>query len=394
MKQLKHILFFLLLMLSIGYLHSQETATDSLNLRFCFPPNSACFMRSLHENESMLDKVREFMQLHNEPIQNESIIFHVYGYCGDGGTIPLRQQRVKRMSNYVKGEFINSQLVKEEHFITQNAIRPYNTKFPNVVILKCLVPSSKQQQQQEQQQAPAVTQEEEVPEQVKTQQPEVQQPETPQIPVSHTTCYEPALPASTTEKSSKPLFALKTNLLFDAASALNVEVEVPIKNRWSVLGEWIFPWWTFDNDKSDSRRHRFQLLNFNLEGRYWLGNRDTHAPLTGYFGGLYAGAGLFDFEWDRKGYQGEFFIAAGVSGGYAHSIAKNLRLEYSLGIGYMKIRYNSYEAIYKNDQRWHAMRKESGRQSWFGPTRAKVSLVWMIHYPFKIHNPFKKGGAR
>lgn len=182
--------------------------------------------------------------------------------------------------------------------------------------------------------------------------------------------------------------ALKTNLLFDAISAINIELEFPITNRWSIAGEWIFPWWTFDNGTPDSKRHRFQLLNFNLEGRYWLGNRTTYQPLTGYFGGFYAGAGLFDFEWERKGYQGEFFIAAGLSGGYAHTIAKNLRLEYSLGIGYMKIRYNSYEAIYKNDQRWHAMRKEIGRQSWFGPTRAKVSLVWMINYPFR------KGGTR
>lgn len=383
MKQSKHILFFLLLMLFIGDLYGQETPTDSLNLRFRFKPNSVCFMRSFHENEAMLDKARKFMHIHSTSIQNESITFRVYGYYGDGGTTPFRQKQVKRMSNYVKGELINSQLVEEKHFITQNAILPYDTEFPNVVILKCLVPSSKQQ-------TLPIAQVEDPTEQVKTQQP----PKTSQSPVSHTTSCELASPMLATGRSSRPLFAVKTNLLLDAVSALNVEVEVPISKRWSVLGEWIFPWWTFDNDKSDSRRHRFQLLNFNLEGRYWLGNRDTHAPLTGYFGGLYAGAGLFDFEWDRKGYQGEFFIAAGLSGGYAHSIAKNLRLEYSLGIGYMKIRYNSYESIYKNDQRWHAMRKESGRQSWFGPTRAKVSLVWMIHYPFKVHHPLKKGGAR
>lgn len=383
MKQSKHILFFLLLMLFIGDLYGQETPTDSLNLRFRFKPNSVCFMRSFHENEAMLDKARKFMHIHSASIQNESITFRVYGYYGDGGTTPFRQKQVKRMSNYVKGELINSQLVEEKHFITQNAILPYDTEFPNIVILKCLVPFSKQQ-------TLPIAQVEDPTEQVKTQQP----PKTSQSPVSHTTSCELASPMLATGRSSRPLFAVKTNLLLDAVSALNVEVEVPISKRWSVLGEWIFPWWTFDNDKSDSRRHRFQLLNFNLEGRYWLGNRDTHAPLTGYFGGLYAGAGLFDFEWDRKGYQGEFFIAAGLSGGYAHSIAKNLRLEYSLGIGYMKIRYNSYESIYKNDQRWHAMRKESGRQSWFGPTRAKVSLVWMIHYPFKVHHPLKKGGAR
>ena len=98
------------------------------------------------------------------------------------------------------------------------------------------------------------------------------------------------------------------------------------------------------------------------------------------------GAGLFDLEWKRKGYQGEFFIAAGASAGYTHPISKHLRMEYALGIGYMKIRYKSYEAEYGADNRWHAIKKESGRQTWFGPTRAKVSLVWV----FDLQS--KKGG--
>ena len=41
----------------------------------------------------------------------------------------------------------------------------------------------------------------------------------------------------------KPLLAVKSNLLFDLASALNVELEVPMGKRWSVAGEWMFPWW-------------------------------------------------------------------------------------------------------------------------------------------------------
>jgi len=40
----------------------------------------------------------------------------------------------------------------------------------------------------------------------------------------------------------RPL-AIKTNLLFDLATILNVEVELPLAPNWSVAGEWIFPWW-------------------------------------------------------------------------------------------------------------------------------------------------------
>lgn len=180
----------------------------------------------------------------------------------------------------------------------------------------------------------------------------------------------------------RPFFAIKTNLLFDLATALNVEVEVPIGSRWSVAGEWIFPWWLWGD-----KQNCLQVLSGNLEGRYWLGNRNKHALLTGWFVGLYTGAGLYDLELKRKGYQGEFFIAAGVSGGYAHSIGKNIRMEYSLGIGYLNTKYREYDAKFKDDDRWHLFRSKNGTFSWFGPTRIKVSLVWMP--PFKV---LKKGG--
>lgn len=192
----------------------------------------------------------------------------------------------------------------------------------------------------------------------------------------------PALPTPI-EYVYKPLLAVKTNLLFDLASLINIEVEVPIGNRWSVAGEWIFPWWLWEN-----KQHCLELMNGNVEGRYWFGNRQKHAKLTGWFAGFYAGGGYYDLEWDKKGYQGEFFIATGLSAGYSHSIAKNLRLEYSLGIGYMKTKYREYEAVKKSDDEWHLMRRTSGQYTWIGPTKARISLVWMLN------SKHKKGGNK
>ena len=63
----------------------------------------------------------------------------------------------------------------------------------------------------------------------------------------------------------KPLFALKTNLLFDLLSGLNVEVEVPIGKHFSLAGEWIFPWWLWEK-----KQYALEILNGNLELRYWL----------------------------------------------------------------------------------------------------------------------------
>ena len=126
----------------------------------------------------------------------------------------------------------------------------------------------------------------------------------------------------------RPLLALKTNLLFDAALMPNVEIEVPVGKRWSVNGEYAFPWWQFDRGK-----YCMQVLMGGLEGRYWLGSRKSREDrevLTGHFLGLYAGGGKYDLQWGEKGYQGEFFIAAGVSYGWATRIARHLHLEFRL----------------------------------------------------------------
>ena len=168
----------------------------------------------------------------------------------------------------------------------------------------------------------------------------------------------------------RPLFAVKTNLLFDAALMPNIELEVPIGKRWSLNGEYMFPWWLINDD-----RYCLQILMGGLEVRYRPGKRSGRDVLTGHFLGLYAGGGKYDLQWDKNGYQGEFFIAAGVSYGYAHSIARNLRLEYNIGIGMLRTDYRHYHS---RDNHRTLLWQENGEYTWLGPTKLKISLVWLI----------------
>lgn len=168
----------------------------------------------------------------------------------------------------------------------------------------------------------------------------------------------------------RPLFAVKTNLLFDAALMPNIELEVPIGKRWSLNGEYMFPWWLINDD-----RYCLQVLMGGLEVRYRPGRRSGRNVLTGHFLGLYAGGGKYDLQWDKNGYQGEFFIAAGVSYGYAHSIARNLRLEYNIGIGMLRTDYRHYHS---RDNHRTLLWQENGEYTWLGPTKLKISLVWLI----------------
>ena len=97
--------------------------------------------------------------------------------------------------------------------------------------------------------------------------------------------------------TSAPLFTVKTNLLFDVVSVINVELEVPIGSRWSVAGEYIFPWWLLKK-----KQNCLQLINGNVEGRYWFGNPGEYYLMTGWFAGIYAGGGKMLHAGDPIGF--------------------------------------------------------------------------------------------
>lgn len=187
------------------------------------------------------------------------------------------------------------------------------------------------------------------------------------------------------QAKKEPFLAIKSNTLFWLAGAPNFSLEYPFNNRWSISGDYVAPW-----SSSFATGLYYQLMMINLEGRYWFGKRDQRAVMTGFFAGVYAGGGYYDFMMDntRTGIQGEFYIMAGLSAGYAHSISKNdkVRLEYAIGFGYMQTRYRKYH--WDNfDYVLDAPREQIWKTSIFGPTQAKVSVVWMLYKN-------KKGGKR
>ena len=177
------------------------------------------------------------------------------------------------------------------------------------------------------------------------------------------------------------MVAVKSNLLYDLATALNVEVEVPIGNHWSVMVEDVFPWWETGN------KYSFQLWEMGAEGRYWFSNNAYHSQkLKGHFAGIYGMSGKYDFQYDTDlCYQGEFW-SAGITYGYSKRISKLFNLEFSASVGFLSSAYrhyfpsDGYEVLYRDE--------EEGRVSYWGPTKLKVSLVMPINFTKK------KGGNR
>lgn len=186
----------------------------------------------------------------------------------------------------------------------------------------------------------------------------------------------PEIPIPSAHKEDVTVVALKSNLLYDAVTALNFEVEIPIGKHWSIAIEDVFPWWHSGN------KYAFQMWEMGIEGRYWFKRTDARPVLSGHFGGLYVMSAKYDFQWKRDiNYQGEYW-SAGLTYGYAMPIGKYFNLELSASLGYLSTDYRHYipsegYGVLVRDY------DKQGRLGYFGPTKLKASLVLPINLPLK-----------
>ena len=184
-------------------------------------------------------------------------------------------------------------------------------------------------------------------------------------------------------EQDKTILALKTNLLYDALTALNVEVEVPIGDKWSVAVEDVFPWWHIGN------KYAFQMWEMGIEGRYWFHRTPARKVLSGQFLGFYTMSAKYDFQWRTQlNYQGEYW-STGLTYGYAMPIGKYFNLELSLSLGYLSTAYRHYIPS-PGYTELHRDPDKQGRLGYWGPTKIKASLV----YPINISSWKKKGGRQ
>lgn len=180
-----------------------------------------------------------------------------------------------------------------------------------------------------------------------------------------------------------PLFAIKTNLLFDIVLAPNIEIEIPFGTKWSIHGEFTRSWWL----RKDNT-FCWQIQIFGVEGRYWFGSKKRYRPLTGWFMGVFSNAGFYDLQLKKDtGSQGKFIIS-GISGGYCFPINENLSLELSAGIGYVINDYTNYMVRIVNTitassemRRYYELIKQGSERRFQSilPAKAKISFVWMFN---------------
>lgn len=191
--------------------------------------------------------------------------------------------------------------------------------------------------------------------------------------------------------TSKPFYmSLKTNLLYDALLVPNVGVEFYVGKGWSVGGNWMYAWW-----KNDKRHHYWRIYGGEIDVRKYFGRRAADKPLTGHHIGIYGQMLTYDFERGGRGYMGgrpggtlweKANYAGGIEYGYSLPIGRKLNLDFALGIGYLGGTYYEYNPV-DDHYVWEATKT----RHWFGPTKAEVSLVWLLG---RDNYNERKGGKR
>lgn len=170
---------------------------------------------------------------------------------------------------------------------------------------------------------------------------------------------------------------LKTNMLYDIMAIPNIGAEFYLGKNWSIAGNWMYGWWKTD------RRHRYwRAYGGDIALRWWFGSKAHEKPLTGHHIGVYGGIVTYDFEFGGRGYMGgkpggtlwdRCQHIAGIEYGYSLPVARRLNIDFTIGFGYMGGKYLEY-APEGDCYEW----KSTHNLTWLGPTKAEISLVWLI----------------
>ena len=173
-------------------------------------------------------------------------------------------------------------------------------------------------------------------------------------------------------------FAVKTNLLADMVTAVNLGVEVPLGEDFSVNAHFTFPWWTAG---PYGNKYALQLLDAEGELRWWFAKGEER--FEGHYVALQGSGGKFDLQWGRDiGCYQCYNWGVGLSYGYAMRLGKHLNMEFALTLGYLAIDYQHY--VPSPD--WSVLLRDNakaGTLHYFGPTSLKVSLVYPFHIQYK-----------
>ncbi len=348
---------------------ASSSGEDSVII-FRFIPKDLMFYDSkkLGFRESLF-RALDLINSHKDDIVAGKAVVVIHGYCTSFPTYKANRAAAKNRSNQVKSYFITNYWMKEQYYKTRNHVDTYrgNKEIVAVVGIEYL---------------PGYEPKREAPK----FEPIISQASIPvpsayfekesidilpnEAPVEISTLKE----EDEDTRSFNFPFILKSNLIYDAMLAPSLEIEYVINDRWSAGVETTIAWWHNNN-----KPWFYQIATLIPEVRYRIDARKQgHYHSIGLFGG----AGWYDLEYKKTGYQGELWMA-GLSYSYSFPINKLLGFEAGAGLGFMSAKYEEYLSL-----DGHFAYQQTTKTNFFGPLRLKFALV------FDLNRYFKKGGMK
>ena len=182
---------------------------------------------------------------------------------------------------------------------------------------------------------------------------------------------------TSSEKERRFTFALKTNLLYDMALIPNLGVEFHLGKGWALGLDYNHAWWSLAD-----KNYFWRVYGGGIDVRKYFGKASAVRPLSGHHLGLFVQAFTYDIETGGRGQMSDLTYSGGLEYGYSLPVGKAFNIDFGIGLGYAGGEYKVYDP--EDDcYVW----KETRLRHYMGPTKAEISLVWILGYK-------GKGGAR
>lgn len=336
------------------------------NVTFKFLHGKDMFFVPYAGNDVELSRLLGAVDHFREAITSGEMLIHVNGYCASMPTAKENLRLAFARSNRVKSELITRRELQEEHFRTKNHAEPYEGHKDIVIVtLKhssvethiCVSDSLGNEDANtrpcnEQNNEPVIA---------KTESEAI--PNTEEVPE--------AAPRRRPQENlgAVPRCRIRTNLLYDAFLTPTLGIEWLPTDNLGIKLDGSYACWGNEYGRTQ------KLWVLSPEARWYPNQaRRLYLGAAANFGqyNIYKGliGGMFP---DDKGYQGDFWNA-GLTAGYQLPLSRHFALDFNIGLGYARYRYDSFTVA--NRQREFV---EKGKtKSFWGPTQAGISLIWGI----------------
>ena len=165
--------------------------------------------------------------------------------------------------------------------------------------------------------------------------------------------------------------AIKTNLLYDATTTLNLGAEFGLAHKWTLDVSGSLNPWKFKDDK------KFRIWMIQPEARYWFCEK-----FNGHFIGFHAMGGQFNAgniklpfgilpELKDNRYEG-WYAGGGFVYGYQWVVSRHWNFEAAIGVGYDYIDFDKYKCG------TCGTKEENGHTNYFGVTKISLSAVYLF----------------